>query len=48
MPNLPLGIDGLKFKIATAIETVDGNMSEGTWDELDIHRVTDGAHIEHL
>jgi hypothetical protein len=29
VPNLPLGTDGLKFKIVAAIETVDGNMSEG-------------------
>jgi hypothetical protein len=48
VPNLSLIIDELKFKIAAAIETVDGNMSEGIWDELDIYRVTDGAHIEQL
>lgn len=35
---LPLGIDGLKLKIAEAIETVYGNMSEGIWDELGICR----------
>jgi hypothetical protein len=52
VPPLPLDIDELKLRIAVAIETIDRNILERVWDELDyrlgICRVTNGAHIEHL
>jgi hypothetical protein len=40
------------LRITTAIETTDRNMLERVWAELDyrldICRVMNGAHIEHL
>jgi hypothetical protein len=49
---LQLHIDELKLIITVAIEKIDRNMLERKWDELgyrlDICRVTNGAHIEHL
>jgi hypothetical protein len=40
------------LRITTAIETVDRNISEKVWDELDyrpdICQVMNAAHIEHL
>jgi hypothetical protein len=48
VPPLPLDIDELKLRITAAIETIDRNMLERVWDELDyrmdIYRVTNGAH----
>jgi hypothetical protein len=47
-----LDIDELKLRIAAAIETVDSNMLERIWDELDyrldICWVMNGADIEQL
>jgi hypothetical protein len=52
VPPLPLDIDELKLRIITAVRTIDRNMLERVWDELDyrldICWVTIGAHIEHL
>jgi hypothetical protein len=52
VPLLQLDIDELNLRIAAAIETIDRNIVERAWDELDhtldICRVTNGAHIEHL
>jgi hypothetical protein len=49
---LPLDIDELKLRITAVIETINRNMSERVWDELDcrldICRVTNGTHIQHL
>jgi hypothetical protein len=49
---LPLDIDELKLKIAAAVETINRNMLERVWNELDyrldICRITNGAHIEQL
>jgi hypothetical protein len=52
VPPLPLVIDKLKLRITATIATIDRNILERIWDELDyrvnICRVTNGAHIEHL
>jgi hypothetical protein len=52
VPPLPLDIDQLNLRITAAIVTIDRNMLERLCDELgyrlDIFRVTNGAHIEHL
>jgi hypothetical protein len=46
------GINNLKDRIQTAISTVDVDMSQRTWPELeyrlDIIRVTNGAHVKRL
>ncbi len=42
----------LKARITEAVATIDNAMLERVWHELDyrldVCRVTDGAHIEHL
>jgi hypothetical protein len=52
IPTVPLDVDEIKLRIAAAIRTIDRNMLQRVWDEpdyrLDICRVTNGAHIEHL
>jgi hypothetical protein len=52
VPPLPLDIDELKLRIVALLETVDRNALERVWGgldyRLDICRVTNGAHIEHL
>jgi hypothetical protein len=52
VPLLPLDIGELKLRINAAIDKIYRNMLERVWDELDyrldICRVTNGAHIEHL
>jgi hypothetical protein len=49
---LPLDIVASKSRITAAMETIDRNILERVWDEVDcrvdICRVTNGAHIEHL
>jgi hypothetical protein len=35
VPPLPLDIDDFKLRITAAIETIDRNMLERVWDELD-------------
>ena len=51
-PPLPQNLRELQDRIRAAVETIDGNMLKGVWQELDfridICRVTKGAHIEHL
>ena len=43
-------ITDLKQRISNAIATIDENMLQRTWQEieyrLDVHRLTNGAHIE--
>jgi hypothetical protein len=53
VPPLPLeDIDELKLTITAAVETIHRNVLERLWDELDyrldICRVMNGAHTEHL
>jgi len=42
----------LKVRIRTAIETIIADMLQTVWNELDyrvdVCRITNGAHIEHL
>jgi len=43
---------GLKVRIRTATETITTDMLQTVWNELDyrvdVCRITNGAHIEHL
>ena len=52
VPPLPASIPELKARIRTAIETVIADMLQTVWNELDyrvdVCRITNGAHIEHL
>ena len=52
MPLLPKDVDELKARITEAVATIDNAMLERVWQELDyrldVCRVTNGAHIEHL
>jgi len=52
VPPLPASIPELKVRIRTAIETITADMLQTVWNELDyrvdICRITNGAHIEHL
>jgi hypothetical protein len=52
VPPLPFHIDELKLRITAGIKTIDRNMVERVWDELDyrldIYQATNGAHTEHL
>jgi len=45
-------IPELKVQIRTAIETITADMLQTVWNELDFRvdvcRITNGAHIEHL
>jgi len=49
---LPASILELKVQIRTAIETITAEMVQTVWNELDyrvdVCRITNGAHIEHL
>jgi len=42
----------MKERIRTAIETITADMLQTVWNELDyrvdVCRITNGAHIEHL
>ena len=48
----PQNVRELQDSIRAAVQTVDGNMLKGVWQELDyridICGVKKGAHIEHL
>ena len=48
----PASISELKVRIRTAIETITADMLQTVWNELDyrvdVCRITNGAHIEHL
>ena len=52
VPPLPANIEEMKQRIIAALETVTEDMLQRVWHELkyrlDVYRVTDGAHIEHL
>ena len=52
VPSLPASIPELKERIRTAIETIIADMLQTVWNELDyrvdVCRITNGAHIEHL
>ncbi|KAJ4435043.1 hypothetical protein ANN_23616 [Periplaneta americana] len=51
-PPLPPTIEDLRVRITDAIALVDGPMLQRVWQEidyrLDVCRVTQGAHIEHI
>ena len=52
VPSLPVSLKELKQRITTAVASVDEDMLRSVWTELDyridICRVTNGSHIEHL
>jgi len=52
VPPLPASIPELKVRIRTTIGTITADMLHTVWDELDyrvdVCRITNGAHIEHL
>jgi hypothetical protein len=52
VPPRPASISELKVRIRTAIETITADMLQTVWNELDcrvdVCRITNGAHIEHL
>ena len=52
MPLIPRDVDELKVRITEAVPTTDNAMLGRVWQELDyrldVCRVTDGAHVEHL
>jgi hypothetical protein len=52
VPHVPMDIDELKWIITAAIETIDRNMLEREWDELDCRLdlclVMNGADIKQL
>ena len=49
---LAASIPELKARIRTAIETITADMLQTVWNEMyyrvDVCRITNGAHIEHL
>jgi hypothetical protein len=52
VPPLPRSLIKLRERIAAAVMTIDRMMLQNVWNELnyrlDMCRVTQGAHIEHL
>ena len=52
IPPLPASIPELKVRIRTATETITADMLQTVWNELDyrvdVCRITNGAHMEHL
>ena len=52
VPPLPASIPELRVGIRTATETITADMLQTVWNELDyrvdVCRITNGAHIEHL
>ena len=52
MPPIPRNVDELKARITEAVATIDNAMLGRVWQEfdylLDVCRVYNGAHIEHL
>ena len=52
VPALAASIPELKVRIRTAIETITADMLQTVWNEpdyrVDVCRITNGAHIEHL
>jgi hypothetical protein len=51
-PRAPRSLVELRERIAAAVMTIDRMMLQNVWNELDyrldVCRVTQGAHIEHL
>ena len=49
---LPANIEEMKQRVTAALKTVTEDMLQRVWHELEyrlnVCRVTDGAHIEHL
>ena len=52
VPPLPASIPELKVRIRNAIEIITADMLQTVWNELDyrvdVCRITNSAHIEHL
>ena len=52
VPPLPASIPEMKVRIRTTIETITADMLQTVWNEpdyrVDVCRITNGAHIEHL
>ena len=48
VPPLPASIPELKVRIRTAIETITVDMRNELDYRVDVCRITNGAHIEHL
>ena len=52
VPPLPASIPELMVRIRTATETITADMLQTVWNELDyrvdVYRITNAAHIEHL
>ena len=52
VPPIPRDVDELKARITQAVATINNAMLGRVWQELDyrldVCRVTNGAHIEHL
>jgi len=52
VPLLLTSIPELEVRIRTATETITADMLQTVWNELDyrvdVCRITNGAHIEHL
>ena len=52
MPLIPRDVDELKARITEVVSTIDNAMLGRVWQELDnrldVSRLTNGAHIEHL
>ena len=48
VPPLPASIPELKVRIRTATETIIANMRNEPDYRVDVCRITNGAHIEHL
>ena len=52
VPPLPTSIPELKVRIRTATEIITADMLQTVWNEfdyrVDVCRITNGVHIEHL
>jgi len=52
VPTLPTSIPELKVRIRTATEIITADMLQTVWNEfdyrVDVCRITNGVHIEHL
>jgi len=52
VPPLPASIPELKIRLRNTIATITADMLQTVWNELDyrvdVCRITNGAHTEHL
>ena len=52
LPMLPVDVPELRRRIVVAVDSITPDMLTSVWEEfdyrLDVCRVTNGAHIEHL